>query len=99
MSSESSSVIATSVDVTLPSSSIVLSSSQVESPPLATTKSIIESTTPFVPFTSSSLSNTRPTLTKSKHGIFKPKAYTVVRNYVQEEPPTFHVASRFPHWV
>ena len=99
MSSESSSVIATSIDVTLPSFSIVLSSSQVESPPLATTKSIIESTTPFVPFTSSSLSNTRPTLTKSKHGIFKPKAYAVVRNYVQEEPPTFHVASRFPHWV
>ena len=99
MSSESSSVLATSVDVTLPSSSIVLSSSQVESPPLATTKSIIESTTPFVPFTSSSLSNTHPMLTKSKHGIFKPKAYAVVRNYVQEEPPTFHVASRFPHWV
>ena len=38
-------------------------------------------------------------LTRSKHGIFKPKAYVVVRNYVQRKPLTFHVASRFPHWV
>ena len=46
-----------------------------------------------------SLPNTHPMLTRSKHGIFKPKAYAVVRNYVQEEPPTFHIASRFPHWI
>ena len=38
-------------------------------------------------------------LTRSKHCIFKPNADAVVRNYLQEEPPTFAIASRFPHWI
>ena len=98
MSGESSVVPATSVDVTLPSSSLVPSLGHIEFPHLATLESIVKSTTPIVQ-SAPSLPNTHPMLTRSKHGIFKPKAYAVVRNYFQEEPPTFNVASRFPHWV
>ena len=54
---------------------------------------------PLPPSTSSSLPNTHPMLTRSKHGIFKPKAYAIVRNYLHEEPPTFAITSRFPHWI
>jgi len=38
-------------------------------------------------------------LTRSKHGIFKPKAYAVMRDYSQAEPPNFNVASQDPQWI
>lgn len=48
---------------------------------------------------STSNPNTHLMLTKSKHGIFKPKAYTIVRDYSQVEPPTFNVTSMHSQWV
>ena len=98
VSSQSSNVPATTIDVSLPSSSLISSSSPVasSSPAIAEFPDHLPSS--IIP-SSSSLPNSHPMLTKSKHGIFKPKAYVVVRNYLQEEPPTFNIASRFPHWV
>nr|POF24284.1 hypothetical protein CFP56_40399 [Quercus suber] len=83
-----------SINVTSPPSDIMPSSGPIESSSSDISTSIMPSTS-VVPFASHSLPNSNPMLTKSKHGIFKPKAYVVVRNYVQEEPSTFHIASRF----
>ena len=98
VSSQSSNFPATTIDVSLPSSSLISSSSPIasSSPAIAEFPDHLPSS--IIP-SSSSLPNSHPMLTKSKHGIFKPKAYVVVRNYLQEEPPTFNIASRFPHWV
>ena len=42
---------------------------------------------------------THPMLTRSKNGIFKPKAYAVQADYAVTEPPSYAVASKFSHWV
>ena len=97
VSHQSFDVSITSTDVPLPSSIPVTSSGPVAS--LSHTEISDQLSSPLPPSTSSSLPNTYPMLTRSKHGIFKPKAYAVVRNYLQEEPPTFAIASRFPHWI
>ena len=99
MSHQSSDVFITSTDVSLPSSSPVTSSSPAASLSYAVTKISDQLSSLVPPSTSSSLPNTHPMLTRSKHGIFKPKAYAVVRNYLQEEPPTFAIAFRFPNWI
>ena len=97
VSHQSSDVSIPSTDVSLPSSSTVTSSGPAAS--LSHTEISDQLPSPLPLSTSSSLPNTHPMLTKSKHGIFKPKAYAVVRNYLQEEPPTFAITSRFPHWI
>ena len=69
-------------DVTLPSSDIVSSSGHVESSSSDISDSMVVPSTSVVPLAPHSFPNTHPMLTRSKHGIFKPKAYAIVRNYV-----------------
>ena len=38
-------------------------------------------------------------LTRSKNGIFKPKAYAVQSNYTYIKPPSYSVTSKFPQWI
>lgn len=38
-------------------------------------------------------------LTMSKDGIFKPKAYAVVKDNSQKELPSFTIASKFPQLI
>ena len=38
-------------------------------------------------------------LTRSKNGIFKPKAYAVQSNYTYIKPPSYSMTSKFPQWI
>ena len=43
--------------------------------------------------------NTHPMHTRSKYGIFKPKLFhTITIDYNHTEPPTYHIASKYPKW-
>ena len=89
---------ATPTNVTSPPFDIMPSSGPIESSSSNISTSIVLSTL-VVPSAPHSLPNTHPMLSKSKHGIFKPKTYATVRNYVQEEPPTQYssVVPSAPH--
>ena len=72
VSHQSSDVSITSTDVPLPSSSSITSSGPTAS--LSHAEIFDQLSSPLPPSTSSSLPNTHPMLSRSKHGIFKPKA-------------------------
>ena len=38
-------------------------------------------------------------LTRSKNGIFKPKVFVVQTDYSCTEPPSYSIASKYPHLV
>ena len=45
--------------------------------------------------------NSHPMITRSKHGIYKPKAFitkTAPLDHTLTEPPTYKVASQYPQW-
>ena len=84
-----------STDAVLPLSSTLVPTSSV----VPSQSASFESTNSVLQSDSSSHPNTHPMLTRSKHGTFKPKAFAIVRDYFQVEPPSFNVASRFPHWI
>ena len=46
-----------------------------------------------------SSTNTHPMVTRSKHGIYKPKVMQVQCDYTEAEPPSFAIASKHPQWV
>ena len=87
MSGESTNVSTASTDVPLPSSGQESSSGHIETTQPTALESIVKSTLPIVKSTPYTLPNTHPMLTRSKHGIFKPKAYAIMRDYFQLEPP------------
>ena len=78
--------------ISFPSPSPTSSSSATSDPIPQSSLPIGQSMPPSIP-------NTHPMLTRSKHGSFKPKAYTVVRDYSQVEPTSFSVASLHPQWI
>lgn len=43
--------------------------------------------------------NSHPIVTRSKHGIHKPKVFRVLTDYTYQEPPTYVVAAKYPQWV
>ena len=78
--------------ISFPSPSPTSSSSATFNPIPQSSLPIGQSVPPSIP-------NIHPMLTRSKHGSFKPKAYIVVRDYSQVEPPSFSVASLHPQWI
>lgn len=55
--------------------------------------------TSIVPVVDTPTSNVHPVVTRSKNGIFKPKALVVATNYTTIEPSSYSVASKHKHWV
>ena len=56
----------------------------------------------FDPNHSSSLPtshNSLPIVTRSKHGIYKPKVLLVKHDYSVTKPPSYAVAGKHPQWV
>ena len=43
-----------------------------------------------------SSTNTHPMVTRSKHGIYRPKVMQVQCDYIEAEPPSFAIASKHP---
>nr|POE64747.1 retrovirus-related pol polyprotein from transposon tnt 1-94 [Quercus suber] len=85
--------------ISFSSLSPVSSSSAIVSTQPATSNPISQSTRPISQSVPPSIPNTYPMLTRSKHGIFKPKAYAIMRDYSEVEPPNFNVASQHPQWI
>ena len=46
-----------------------------------------------------SSTNTHHMVTRSKHGIYKPRVMQVQCDYTETEPPSFTIASKHPQWV
>ena len=38
-------------------------------------------------------------VTRSKHGIYKPKVLSVQHDYTQSEPPSYAIAAKHSQWV
>ena len=43
--------------------------------------------------------NSHPMVTRSKHGIYKPKALVVKHDYSEIEPPSYAITAKHPLWV
>ena len=43
--------------------------------------------------------NSHHMVTRSKHGIYKPKALVVKHDYPETEPPSYAIAAKHPQWV
>ena len=55
--------------------------------------------TSIVPVVDTPTTKVHPVVTRSKNGIFKPKALVVATNYTTNEPSSYSVASKHKHWV